>query len=111
MGFKENLRQFREQAGLTQSEVANRAGIPFRSYQNWETGSREPRLQALPSLADALGVTVNDLLKPSAEEPGKGAGRPRKGGRPPKATPSTPTASDLEAKAKKPKRAQPKRGK
>ncbi len=101
MGFKENLRRFRERAGLTQSEVASRAGVPFRSYQNWETGSREPRLQALPSLADALEVTVNDLLKPSAEKPGKRAGRPRKSDRSLKATPSTPPTGDLEATAKK----------
>lgn len=94
MGFKENLRRLRERAGLTQAELARRAGVPFRSYQNWETGSREPRLQVLPPLAKALEVTVNDLLEDSPQEPS------RRSGRPPKATPATPPAADLEATAK-----------
>jgi transcriptional regulator with XRE-family HTH domain len=76
MGFKENLRLLREQAGLTQTEMAKRAGVPFRSYQNWEAGSREPRIQALAALAAALGVTVDELI--GQESPKKHGGRPKK---------------------------------
>jgi transcriptional regulator with XRE-family HTH domain len=66
MGFKENLRRLREQAGLTQTQMAAKAGVPFRSYQNWETGSREPRIAALSTLAEALGVSVDMLIAASA---------------------------------------------
>lgn len=62
MAFKENLRRLREAAGLTQSQAAQRAGVPFRSYQNWEIGSREPRIDALAAVARALGASVDELL-------------------------------------------------
>jgi transcriptional regulator with XRE-family HTH domain len=80
MGFKEDLRAQRERLGLTQTEMARKAGVPFRSYQNWEAGSREPRLLALVALADALGATVDELIRPTASS-GEGArrrGRTRK---------------------------------
>jgi transcriptional regulator with XRE-family HTH domain len=80
MGFKENLRRLREQAGLTQTEMAKKAGVPFRSYQNWELGSREPRVQALSALAAALGVSMDKLIDhPIAQAPKQPRGRPRKG--------------------------------
>lgn len=66
MGFKENLRAHREQKGWTQTQAAEAAGVSFRSYQNWEIGGREPRLDALKSLAEAFGVSVDELL---ADEP------------------------------------------
>lgn len=70
MGFKENLRRLREAKGWTQGEAASRAGVPFRSYQNWEaTGGGEPRLEALVRLANAFAVTTDDLLEGVAEEP------------------------------------------
>jgi transcriptional regulator with XRE-family HTH domain len=81
MGFKENLRTLRERAGLTQAGMADRAGVPFRSYQNWELGSREPRIQSLVSLAEALGVSVDELVRKDGApaRPKRSRGRPRKG--------------------------------
>lgn len=37
-----NVRDMRKQLGDTQSEFAERYNIPFRTVQNWETGSRKP---------------------------------------------------------------------
>ena len=37
-----NIREMRTQLGDTQSEFAARYKIPFRTVQNWETGSRKP---------------------------------------------------------------------
>ncbi len=65
MGFKENLRTLREAKGLTQAAAAEVAGVAFRSYQNWEAGSREPRIDALKKLAEGLGVSVDELLADS----------------------------------------------
>jgi transcriptional regulator with XRE-family HTH domain len=64
--------------------------VPFRSYQNWETGSREPRLQALKDLAAAFGVTTDELLADATPA------------RLVKAPPATPPAGELEAEAKRP---------
>jgi transcriptional regulator with XRE-family HTH domain len=63
MSFKENLRKCREKKGWTQSQAAQAAGVSFRSYQNWEIGGREPRLDALKKLAEAFGVTADELLE------------------------------------------------
>jgi transcriptional regulator with XRE-family HTH domain len=83
MGFKENLRTLREKAGLSQTELAKKAGVPFRSYQNWETGLREPRISTVTALAEALGVSVDQLV---ADEPRRSdaalAKSPKRRGRP-----------------------------
>ncbi len=78
MGFQQNLKKCRESKGWTQSRAAEAAGVSFRSYQNWEIGGREPRLDALKKLAEAFGVSADDLLqghgepvKPAAKKGGK----------------------------------------
>lgn len=63
MPFAELIQKLREQAGLSQSELAKRAGVPVRSVQNWEQGHRQPRPLALLPLAEALGVPVEKLIK------------------------------------------------
>lgn len=63
MAFKDNLRKLREARGWTQAEAAGAAGVPFRTYQNWETGQREPRLNALVALAAAFDVSTDQLLE------------------------------------------------
>ena len=68
MGLKDNLRRLRTAKGWTQAEAAEKASVPFRSYQNWEVGIREPRLDVLPRLARAFGVTLDELLAGQGEE-------------------------------------------
>jgi transcriptional regulator with XRE-family HTH domain len=41
-GDNMEIRELRLRLGDTQSEFANRYGIPFRTVQNWETGLRKP---------------------------------------------------------------------
>ncbi len=68
MGFKENLKRIREAKGWTQSTAAQAAGVAFRSYQNWEAGTREPRLGALKRLADGFEVSADELLEGMGKE-------------------------------------------
>jgi transcriptional regulator with XRE-family HTH domain len=63
MGFPENLRRLRTRAGLTQAQVADKINVPYRTYQNWELGSREPAIAALKTIAKALGVSFDELLE------------------------------------------------
>lgn len=37
-----NIKNLRAKLGVTQSEFAKRYNIPFRTLQNWETGTRKP---------------------------------------------------------------------
>jgi transcriptional regulator with XRE-family HTH domain len=52
----------REAAGLSQRQLAERAGIPPRALRSIEKAGRTPKLTTLWRLADALGVEIR--LKP-----------------------------------------------
>lgn len=62
MSFGETLRRLRQQAGLTQIALAQKAGLSLRSVQNWEQGHRNPRLDTLLALTKALSVSADRLL-------------------------------------------------
>jgi putative transcriptional regulator len=58
------LRAARETAGLTQSELADRAGVRQATISELETGkTRRVDLDILERLADALGVEPKDLIE------------------------------------------------
>ena len=70
--FGSRLRALREQAGLTQAQLAGRAGLHLSAVTRFEQGLRAPSLATAAKLADALGVAVDDFLKPATgAEPGK----------------------------------------
>jgi len=56
------LRRLRLAAGLSQTELARRIGVPQPNITFWELSEKPPRSDVLPAMADALGVTVEDLL-------------------------------------------------
>lgn len=62
MIFAERLKEIRQKAKLTQTEVAKRAGIPVTSYNSYETRGSQPGADMLLKLAYALGCSVNDLV-------------------------------------------------
>lgn len=56
------IRACREQAGLTQAELAAAAFVTRQSVGNWEGGKTLPDVQSLQLVAQALGTTVDGLL-------------------------------------------------
>lgn len=63
----ENLvRVWREHRGLSASTLAEKAGIAQPYLSQIETGKREGTLQTMKKIADALKLTVDDLI-PRAE--------------------------------------------
>lgn len=66
MNFK--LRNAREEAQLTQSEVAQKALISTMSYQRYEAGERTPNVHTAIRIADLLGVDVKDLFSSLPEK-------------------------------------------
>jgi transcriptional regulator with XRE-family HTH domain len=70
----------REAAGLSQAQLAKRAGVPLRTYQEWEYARRTPLLSAAVKLAAALGVSVDELAC-VIEWPAPKRGRKPKGGK------------------------------
>jgi len=60
----DNVRQLRESRGLTQSQIARRAGIPRPTWASLESGAANPTLQVLIKTAAALQVRLEELLEP-----------------------------------------------
>ena len=57
------LRVWREYRGLTQTQLAEAAGITQAMVTMIETGRRKGQTSTLKRLADALGVGVDDLVE------------------------------------------------
>ncbi|HEU4537142.1 MAG TPA: helix-turn-helix transcriptional regulator, partial [Polyangiaceae bacterium] len=57
-----NLRQLRAARGLTQSQLARLAGLPRATWTHLESGDANPTLAVLNRAADALQVSVEELI-------------------------------------------------
>lgn len=57
-----SIREARERAGLTQAELAERAGVSRQLVGGVEAGRHVPSVDAALGLARALGVTVEELF-------------------------------------------------
>lgn len=62
------IKKYRKSKGITQKEVALRAGIPYSTYSNYENNNREPNQEQLRKIASALGTSEVELLGLSKEE-------------------------------------------
>lgn len=58
-----NLKSARRHAGMTQLDVADKIGSPVTSVSDWERGTRTPGVQILIRMADAYGVTLDELVR------------------------------------------------
>ncbi|HXQ51069.1 MAG TPA: helix-turn-helix transcriptional regulator [Stellaceae bacterium] len=67
--FARHLRERARDLGLSDAEVARRAGLSERRYGYYVTGEREPNLATLVRICDVLGVTPNELLLPGGNKP------------------------------------------
>ena len=57
-----NIANFRKRMGWTQVELAEKLNYSDKAVSKWERGESVPDVLTLADLADAVGVTVNDLL-------------------------------------------------
>ena len=62
------IRKYRVKAGLTQAELAVRLGVNRTCITKWETGGAHQRASKLLEIAEELGCTVEDLLRPDLEQ-------------------------------------------
>jgi transcriptional regulator with XRE-family HTH domain len=59
MKFKDVLRDLRKQVGMTQKELAKKAGVPLPSLRGHEQGQRVPSWGSVVKLAKALNVSTD----------------------------------------------------
>lgn len=59
-----NIRKLREARGLTQQQLSKASGVPRPTWANLETGVANPTLSILVKVAQALGVSIEELIAP-----------------------------------------------
>lgn len=52
----------RRDAGLTQNDLARRVGVTAQAVSKWEQGRSCPDIAILDEIADALGISLFELL-------------------------------------------------
>lgn len=56
------IKQLREQRNLTQGDLADQLGVSSKTISKWETGKGLPDISLLQPLAQALGISVIELM-------------------------------------------------
>ena len=56
------IKQMREKQNLTQAELAERIGVSSKTISKWETAKGLPDISLLQPLAQALGISVIELM-------------------------------------------------
>lgn len=63
INLAENIKKHRKKLGLSQKKLAEKAGIIFTVITKLEQGiATQPTIQTIVKIADALGVSVDELL-------------------------------------------------
>ena len=72
-----HLKELRESLGLTQAEFGKSIGIAKSTYNNYETGAREPKSDFWVAVAQKYNVTIDYLMGYSDDPHGTVAGTSR----------------------------------
>ena len=74
----ERIRLAREARGMTQSQFAEKIGVHWVQVSQWERGERNPKIETLEKIADALQLDVSVLRGAPGDQTAKrDAGKPR----------------------------------
>ncbi len=76
----DRIKELRINKGLTQLELADKLGFTSQTISNWESGIREPDVDALSQLANLFNVSLDYLLLGKKDEPFKSMKCPFCGG-------------------------------
>ncbi len=60
--FSENLKKQRQKKHLSQSDLGNLIGVTGVTIMRYEKGTREPKLDTIKKLANALQIPVSELI-------------------------------------------------
>lgn len=67
MTIGEKIREARKKAGMSQQELADKLEIKSAGISQWEKDKRTPKLQTMLRIADAIGISITELLALSPE--------------------------------------------
>lgn len=60
--FKDRLKELRTEKELSQTKLAEKLGVDFRTISNWENGVRKPDIDTLLEIAKFFDVSADYLL-------------------------------------------------
>jgi transcriptional regulator with XRE-family HTH domain len=68
--FSENLKKYRLNQKLSKAELARKLNLQYTTYDNYERGTGEPKLNKLIEIANILNVSIDDLVgrTPTSED-------------------------------------------
>jgi len=66
--FKDNLVELRKIHEMSQEELADIIGVSRQTLSKYETGESLPDIEKCKSIADAFGVSIDDLLSYEPQE-------------------------------------------
>lgn len=66
--FSDNLVQLRKLNDMTQEELAEAVGVTRQAVAKWESGDSVPDLERSKAIADAFGVSLDDLANYDPED-------------------------------------------
>jgi len=59
-----NIKKYREKKDISQDKLSKLAGVTLHTITKIESGATpDPRIETVKKIADALGISVDDLLK------------------------------------------------
>jgi len=67
--FKSRLKELREEAELTQIELAKKLRMSNGAVGNYEAGKRKPRMEDMETIADFFNVSLDYLVGRSDKRP------------------------------------------
>lgn len=56
------IKEIRQKKGLTQKQLGDMCGIADANIRKYENGKQNPKIETLQKIADALGVSLHELL-------------------------------------------------
>lgn len=75
MTLGESIYYYRKRSGMSQEALAERVGVSRQAVSRWELGDTTPEVGKLMALAEAFGITTDQLLsgkEPKEPSPGEG---------------------------------------
>ncbi len=67
MNLGENIKKYRKEKGLTQTELAIKSDLSKNAIYNYENNKRVPNIDILNKIASALQIQINQLLGDNIE--------------------------------------------
>jgi transcriptional regulator with XRE-family HTH domain len=58
-----HITKFRDKAGLSQTELADKLGVDKATISRYENGTRQPSVEMLYKISKVLHVSIDNLIK------------------------------------------------